>query len=84
MVQRWSGLRGKHVQFLGMPGEPAEWPHQGLARAISRLFEVLKVVPPAGGKYTSHSLRIWAHTEQILVGPVVFVALRTVCVILWL
>ena len=68
VLQRWTTARGRHPRFFGMPGEPVEWPRQGLTGAVKGVLQDLDIEPPPRGKFTSHSLRIGAHTEQLLVG----------------
>lgn len=51
-----------------MADDPVEWESGSLTDAMKRIFAILDINPPPGGKFTSHSLRIGAHTEQVLVG----------------
>lgn len=39
-----------------------------MKRALSRALQSLGIVAPRDGKFTSYSLRIGAHTEQVLLG----------------
>jgi len=65
---RWAGCRGEHPRFFALPGERMSWSSGSLTRALGNCLHQLGVTPPAEGKYTSHSLRIGAHTEQVLLG----------------
>lgn len=49
-----------------MDGETAVYQTDSMTRALQRCLEQLSIQPPPGGKFTSHSLRIGAHTEQVL------------------
>lgn len=68
LFKRWDQSRGNHVRFFGMSGEPEAYQKESLTRALSRCLDALSITPPADGKFTSHSLRIGAHTEQVLLG----------------
>lgn len=68
LLKKWTQARGRHPRFFGIPGEVTDWPRQGLTRAVKVVLQEVGVDPPAGGKFTSHSLRIGAHTEQLLIG----------------
>lgn len=65
---RWKDMRGNHRRFFGLPGKPDEYQKESLSRALQRCLAALEIVPPPGEKYTSHSLRIGAHSEQVLLG----------------
>lgn len=65
---RWSQTRGKHRRFFALDGESGEWVPGTLTKAIQNCLTVLNIQSPTHGKYTSHSLLIGSHTEQILVG----------------
>lgn len=65
---RWSSIRGQHERWFGLPGESREWSSGVLTQAMARCLSRLGVVAPSGGKHTSHSCRIWSHTEQVLLG----------------
>lgn len=39
-----------------------------LDAALGRVLRRLSITPPVGCKFSSHSLRIGAHTEQVLLG----------------
>lgn len=65
---RWSHARGTHVRFFALDGEQVEARSGGLTRALVSCLSKLQQRAPHGGKYTSHSLRIGAHTEQVLLG----------------
>ena len=68
LLHRWNQARGRHARFFALPGEATDWPRQGMTDACKRVLEALGLCPPAGGKYTSNSLRIGSHTEQVLLG----------------
>lgn len=68
VVARWAGMRPKHPRFFALSGESEVWEPQSLTAAMTRVFTLLQVSPPPNGKFTSHSLRIGAHTEQVLLG----------------
>lgn len=63
---RWSTVRGTHDRFLALPGESLEWLQRSLTDALLRQLSLLGLSAPIHGNYTSHSLRIGAHTEQLL------------------
>lgn len=65
---RWYHARGNHAAFFALAGERDSLPEQALTRSLERCLARLHVAAPAGSKYTSHSLRIGAHTEQVLLG----------------
>ena len=65
---RWSQAGETHNRYFGLDRESQEWMQGSLKRAVQKRLEDLAVVPPPHGKYTSHSMRIGAQTEQILVG----------------
>lgn len=65
---RWKNARGRHRCFFGLQGERDRLPEQALTLALQRCLQAVGVKAPVGGKYTSHSLRIGAHTEQVLLG----------------
>lgn len=66
LFKRWMRSRGRHSRFFAMDGEQEEYAKESLTRALSRCLEALGLSAPPDGKYTSHSLRIGAHTEQLL------------------
>lgn len=67
---RWQHARGNHSRFFGLDGEQEYNPNAGggLTRSLQNCLEILQITAPPGGKFTSHSLRIGAHTEQVLLG----------------
>jgi hypothetical protein len=65
--RKWDRMRPAHQQWLALPGDAAV-SHRQLSLSLSRCLASLGVVAPRGGKYTSHSLRVGAHTEQVLLG----------------
>ena len=68
LIERWKLKREPHARFFGMPGEPELQVPQSLSRCLERVCALLSITPPPHGKYSSHSLRIGAHTEQVLLG----------------
>lgn len=68
LFRRWHAGRSAHVRFFALPGEQSTWTSGLLNRALRACLTLLKVSDPPFGKYTSHSLRIGAHTEQVLLG----------------
>ena len=65
LFHRWSASRGIHERFFALHGDPVPYQKESLTRALTRCLEKLDVLAPPDGKYTSHSLRIGAHTEQV-------------------
>lgn len=65
---RWYHARGRHSCFFGLDGERDPLGSQLTTDALARCLSLLEIQPPPGGKFTSHSLRIGAHTEQVLLG----------------
>lgn len=65
---RWTHGRGRHNGFFGFPGERKKLPEQSLTDALARCLLQVHVGPPAGGKLSSHSLRVGARIEQVLLG----------------
>lgn len=68
IIQKWTTARGRHPKLFEIPWEPVEWPRKGLTRAMTGVLQDMDIEPTPGGKFTSHSLRIGAHTEKLLVG----------------
>lgn len=66
LFTRWIRSRGRHPRFFAMDGEPELYVKESLTRALTRCLEELQLRAPPDGQYTSHSLRIGAHTEQVL------------------
>ena len=66
LFKRWMRSRGRHPRFIAMDGEPDGYTKESLTRALSRCLAALKLSAPPEGKYTSHSLHIGSHTEQVL------------------
>ena len=67
-IIRWKHSRGGHDRFFGLPGEGSSGSPGQLSRALTNCLHALDVQAPAQGNFTSHSLRIGAHTEQVLLG----------------
>lgn len=51
-------------------------PEQTLTLALAQFLKRIGVAAPVGGNYTSHSLRIGTHTEQVLLGTPLEVSLE--------
>lgn len=67
VIRRWMTIRATLEGFLfTRAGEE----HIGgeLSRAMQRVLALVGAEAPPNAKYTSHSLRIGAHTEQVLIG----------------
>lgn len=73
---RWEHSWGHHVRFFALDGEETISSTGGLSRSMSRCLAELQVVAPHGAKYTSHSIRIGSHTEQMLWGIQMKVSLK--------
>jgi len=68
LLMQWSHGRGRHPKYFGLDGERDPIPARALDDALKRCLTTLNLSPPPHGKYTSHSLRIGSHTEQVLLG----------------
>lgn len=74
VVLRWKLLRWANVGgppsglFFSLQGSSGAFPNQELSRALERCLRHLSITSPPGGAYTSHSSRIGAHTEHVLLG----------------
>jgi hypothetical protein len=68
LFHKWHAVRSPHSHWLAMAGEPATWQSGKLTAALYRSLQVIHAPTPRHGKFTSHSLRIGAHTEQVLLG----------------
>ena len=66
--QRWNHARGRHRRFFALPDEQMAWSPGAMNRALRNCLKVSGIPPPSYGIYSSHSLRIGAHTEQVLLG----------------
>lgn len=65
---RWHIARGSHDRFFALPGEQVAWTSGLMTRCLRNCLNALGVSDPPFAKYSSHSLRIGAHTEQVLLG----------------
>ena len=65
---RWSHARHSHSRFFALQGEGLVPSNRAMSRCLQNCLSEIGVTAPAGGKYTSHSLRIGSHTEQVLMG----------------
>jgi hypothetical protein len=68
LLQKWTGLRPAHALLFGLPGDVNDWQPGSLSNALQRSLHAVARCPPPGTTWTSHSLRIGAHTEQTLLG----------------
>jgi hypothetical protein len=68
LFSKWGAVRSSHSYWLALAGEPASWQPGKLTAALGRSLQVIRAPTPRHGKFTSHSLRIGAHTEQVLLG----------------
>lgn len=66
--REWSEIRDVNTRFFGLGEEPETYCAGNLIQALMWSLEALSIFPPTGGKYTSDSLRIAAHNEQVLLG----------------
>lgn len=66
VISRWETLRCAHTRFFAMADDSITWEQQSLTADMQRVFRVLLNAPPPYGKHTSHSIKIGAHTEQVL------------------
>jgi hypothetical protein len=76
LLQKWTGLRPEHSLLFGLPGDRNDWQPGSLSNALQRNLHAVTRCPPPGTTWTSHSLRIGAHTEQTLLGLPVPVEVR--------
>lgn len=65
---RWKHARGNHPRFFALPAEQMKWSSGALSRSLQNILQATGPTPPPHGKFTSHSLRIGSHTEQVLIG----------------
>lgn len=69
ILQRWRTRHaGRHSRFFALPRDPEDWPEQQLLHCMERCLAAVACHPPQGCKYGAHSLRIGAHTTQVLLG----------------
>lgn len=66
--ERCSVARGSHPRLFSLDGEGVAVSAGAMTKSLHICLKEIKHSPPPGGKYTSHSLRIGAHTEQVLLG----------------
>lgn len=65
---RWKQVRGSHPRFFALPGEARTWTQGTLSSSLRHCLDLLGITDPPHGKFSSHSLRIGSHTEQVLLG----------------
>lgn len=65
---RWDSLRGDHVRYFALSGDQVQWRPGCLDASLQRVLRKLDIRAPLHYKFTSHSLRIGSHTEQVLLG----------------
>jgi hypothetical protein len=68
LLKKWTGLRPAHALLFGLPGDVNDWQPGSFSNALQRSLHAVARFPPPGTTWTSHSLRIGAHTEQTLLG----------------
>lgn len=65
---RWHRLRPVHTRYFALRGEPASWRPALLFNALMSSLRRVGHCAPPGCHYGAHSLRIGAHTVQVLLG----------------
>lgn len=65
---RWHSCRTEHSRFFALGTDPVSSRPKTLTDALVSCLQPVEATAPPGGKYTSHSLMIGAHTEQVLLG----------------
>lgn len=68
LLLRWENMRASHPLYLSLSIETQKWRPGTLDAALGRVLRRLNITAPTGCKYSSHSLRIGSHTEQVLLG----------------
>jgi hypothetical protein len=68
LIRRWADLRGQHIRFFALPSETIHWRPAFLSAGLSRCLASVGHRAPTGCHYGAHSLRIGAHTVQVLLG----------------
>jgi hypothetical protein len=68
-LQICTGLRPAHALLFGLPGDGKDWQPGSFSKALQRSLHAVTSCPPPGTTWTLHSLRIGAHMEQTLLGP---------------
>lgn len=66
--EKWASMRGDHVRFFALPEESVKWQAQLLNMVLHQALERLPINVPTGAKYSSHSMQIGSHTEQVMLG----------------
>lgn len=51
-----------------LPADPVEWKPSSLTNCLTRIIDRIGLCAPLKGNYTSYSLGIGDHTEQVLLG----------------
>lgn len=64
----WSHVRHSHFRFFALQGKGVVASKHAMGCCLQKCLSEIEFTAPAGGKYTSHSLMIGAHTEQVLTG----------------
>lgn len=65
---RWHHARHSQTRYFALRGDSQGVAEGYMTAALLRCLRVLGISPPEGGTFTSHSLRIGSHTEQVLMG----------------
>lgn len=67
LLTRYKSIRQVHIRFFSLQQDPVSWMPQSLTQVIQRVLTILCIAPPSNGNFTSHILRIGAHTDQLLI-----------------
>jgi hypothetical protein len=62
------GFAGQHIRFLALPSEATHWRPSLLSAGLSRCLASARYCALTCCHYGAHSLRIGAHTVQVLIG----------------
>lgn len=68
LILRWKRMRMPHSRFIGTTTDTVEWEQGSLTKSMTTVFTQLGISAPPDGKYTSYSIRIGAHSEQVMLG----------------
>jgi hypothetical protein len=66
VLQKRTDLPPEHALLIGFPGDRNDWQPGSLSSAFQHSLRAVTRCPPPGMTWTSHSLRIGAHTKQTL------------------
>lgn len=68
LFERWNRRRPTHARLFALDNYPLKCSTGEINAAIQRVLSVLSITPPQDRKCSSHSLRIGANTDQVLLG----------------